>query len=55
MHAKHLDPMIDDRRAPPAKIGAPILRAWNVKEDLINGPARAGMAPVGTEHRSAPC
>jgi transposase len=32
MHAKHLDPMIDDLRALPAKIGVPILKAWNVRK-----------------------
>jgi transposase len=36
MHAKHLDPMIDEFRALPAKIGTPILKAWDVKEDLMD-------------------
>jgi transposase len=34
MHADHLDPMVDDLRALPKRIGEPILTAWNVKEDL---------------------
>ena len=36
MHEKHLDPMIDDLRALPAAIGAPILDACNAKEDLLD-------------------
>lgn len=36
MHEKHLDPMIDDLRALPARIGVPILAAWNAKEDLLD-------------------
>jgi transposase len=36
MHAKHLDAMVDDLRALPMKIGTPILRAWNRKEDLMD-------------------
>jgi hypothetical protein len=35
IHAKHLDPMVDDLKALPKKIGAPILAAWNAKEDLM--------------------
>ncbi|WP_051450234.1 ISL3 family transposase [Actinospica robiniae] len=45
MHAKHLDPMIDDLRALPAKIGIPILKAWNVKEDLMDLLALHGTHP----------
>ncbi|MEY9968117.1 transposase [Streptacidiphilus sp. MAP12-16] len=36
VHADHLDPMVDDLNALPAKIGVPILAAWNAKEDLID-------------------
>jgi transposase len=36
IHAKHLDPMVDDLKALPKKIGAPILAAWNAKEDLMD-------------------
>jgi transposase len=36
MHARHLDPMIDDLRALPKTIGRPVLAAWNVKEDLMD-------------------
>jgi transposase len=36
MHAKHLDPMVDDLQALPARIGEPILAAWNAKEDLLD-------------------
>jgi hypothetical protein len=36
MHAGHLDPMVDDLRCLPKKIGAPILAAWNAKEDLMD-------------------
>jgi transposase len=36
MHAKYLDTMVDDLRALPKKIGAPILAAWNCKEDLMD-------------------
>ncbi|HEY1715269.1 MAG TPA: ISL3 family transposase [Solirubrobacteraceae bacterium] len=45
MHAKHLDPMIDDLRALPLRIGAPILKAWNVKEDLMDLLALHGTHP----------
>ncbi len=34
MHAEHLDPMVADLEDLPKQIGAPILVAWNVKEDL---------------------
>jgi len=36
MHARHLDPMVDDLRSLPKKIGLPILAAWNAKEDLMD-------------------
>jgi transposase len=36
MHARHLDAMVDDLRSLPKKIGAPILAAWNAKEDLMD-------------------
>jgi transposase len=36
MHADHLDPMVEDLKALPKKIGQPILAAWNVKEDLMD-------------------
>lgn len=36
IHAEHLDPMVDDLAALPAKIGVPILAAWNAKEDLMD-------------------
>ncbi len=48
MHAEHLDPMVDDLRALPAKIGVPILKAWNVKEDLMDL-----LAPHGTHPNRA--
>jgi putative component of membrane protein insertase Oxa1/YidC/SpoIIIJ protein YidD len=48
MHAKHLDPMIDDLRGLPARIGIPILTAWNVKEDLMDLLALHGTNPDRT-------
>jgi transposase len=36
MHARHLDAMVDDLRSLPKMIGAPILAAWNAKEDLMD-------------------
>lgn len=36
VHANHLDPMVDDLKALPKKIGVPILAAWNAKEDLLD-------------------
>ena len=45
MHAKHLDPMIDDLRALPKKIGEPILRARGCKEDLMDLLALHGTNP----------
>jgi transposase len=49
IHAKHLAPMIDDLRALPAKIGAPILEAWNVKEGLMDLLALNGTHPDRTK------
>lgn len=46
MHAKHLDAMIDDLRALPKKIGEPILKAWNCKEDLMDLLALHGTNPT---------
>ena len=34
--ARLLDPMVDDLKALPKRIGAPILTAWNCKEDLMD-------------------
>ena len=45
MHADHLDPMVDDLKALPKKIGGPILAAWNVKEDLMDLLALHGRHP----------
>lgn len=45
MHAKHLDPMTDDLRALPKKIGVPILKAWNCKDDLMDLLALHGTNP----------
>lgn len=36
MHADHLDPMVEDLKMLPKKLGEPILVAWNVKEDLMD-------------------
>jgi transposase len=36
MHANQLDPMVDDLKTLPKKIGEPILAAWNCKEDLMD-------------------
>jgi transposase len=49
VHAKHLDPMIDDLRALPEKIGTPILKAWNAKEDLMDLLALHGTHPDRTQ------
>lgn len=49
MHAKHLDSMIGDLLALPKKIGEPILRAWNVKEDLMDLLALHGTHPDRTQ------
>ena len=45
MHADHLDPMVDDLKTLPTKIGGPILAAWNVKEDLMDLLALHGTHP----------
>lgn len=45
MHGCQLDPMIDDLQALPAKIGKPILAAWNAKEDLLDLLALARTQP----------
>ena len=45
MHADHLDPMVEDLQALPKTIGAPILAAWNVKEDLMDLLALHGTHP----------
>ena len=56
MHARHLDPMVDDLRSLPKKIGRPILAAWNAKEDLLDllalhgtGPDRAAISRLLTK------
>ncbi|WP_219539950.1 ISL3 family transposase [Nonomuraea guangzhouensis] len=36
MHARQLDPMVDDLQALPARLGRAILAAWNAKEDLLD-------------------
>jgi transposase len=36
MSGKHLDRLVDTIHALPATIGAPILAAWNAKEDLLD-------------------
>ncbi|SDL76896.1 Transposase [Nonomuraea jiangxiensis] len=36
MHGTQLDPMVDDLHALPARLGRPILAAWNAKEDLLD-------------------
>lgn len=48
MHAKHLDPMVDDLHALPTGIGTPILTAWNAKEDLLDLLALARTHPDRT-------
>jgi transposase len=48
MHATHLDPMVDDLRALPVRIGTPILTAWNAKEDLLDLLALARTHPDRT-------
>ncbi|MFC4059655.1 ISL3 family transposase [Planomonospora corallina] len=45
MHGEHLDPMVDDLLGLPARIGAPILAAWNAKEDLLDVLALARTHP----------
>jgi transposase len=36
MSGKHLDRLVDTIHALPATVGAPILAAWNAKEDLLD-------------------
>lgn len=49
MHADHLDPMVEGLQALPARIGPPILAAWNVKEDLMDLLALHGTGPTRTK------
>ena len=60
MHASQLDPMVEDLQALPAKIGVPILAAWNAKEDLMDllalmhtNPARTRIAHLLTRFYAA--
>ena len=48
MHGSQLDPMIDDLIALPKRLGAPILTAWNAKEDLLDVLALARTHPDRT-------
>ncbi|MGP3966041.1 ISL3 family transposase [Nonomuraea sp. 3N208] len=48
MHGAQLDPMIDDLMALPKRLGAPILAAWNAKEDLLDVLALARTHPDRT-------
>jgi transposase len=48
MHARQLDPMVDDLHALPARLGRPILAAWNAKEDLLDLLALARTHPDRT-------
>jgi hypothetical protein len=48
MYASQLDPMIDDLMALPKRLGAPILAAWNAKEDLLDVLALARTHPDRT-------
>ncbi|MFI7425288.1 transposase [Nonomuraea sp. NPDC049684] len=48
MHGAQLDPMVDDLHALPARLGAPILAAWNAKEDLLDLLALARIHPDRT-------
>jgi len=45
MHARHVDRLTDTLSNLPAKIGAPILAAWNAKEDLLDLLALARTRP----------
>ena len=49
VHSKHLDPMVDDLKALPPKIGLPILAAWNAKEDLMDLLALMHTNPARTQ------
>ncbi|MDA0643106.1 ISL3 family transposase [Nonomuraea ferruginea] len=48
MHGAQLDPMVDDLQALPQRLGAPILAAWNAKEDLLDLLALARTRPDRT-------
>ncbi|MFF5075374.1 ISL3 family transposase [Micromonospora olivasterospora] len=45
MHARHVDRLVDTLTALPTRIGAPILAAWNAKEDLLDLLATARTHP----------
>jgi hypothetical protein len=45
MSGKHVDRLVDTPQSLPAKIGAPILAAWNAKEDLLDLLATARTRP----------
>lgn len=47
--ARLLDPLVDDLKALPKKIGEPILTAWHCKEDLMDLLAPTGTHPTRTE------
>jgi transposase len=48
MHGAQLDPMVDDLQALPARLGRPILTAWNAKEDPLDLLALARIHPDRT-------
>jgi transposase len=45
MRGKHVDRLVDTLESLPARIGAPILAAWNAKEDLLDLLATARTQP----------
>ncbi|MFE9960165.1 ISL3 family transposase [Micromonospora sp. NPDC005299] len=45
MHGKHVDRLVDTLETLPTTIGAPILAAWNAKEDLLDLLATARTHP----------
>lgn len=47
--ARLLDPMVDDLRALQKKIGEPIVKAWNCKEDLMDLLSPTGTNPPRSE------
>ena len=49
MHAKHLDPMVQDLMDLPKKIGTAILAAWNLKVNLMDLLALTRTNPVRTQ------
>jgi transposase len=51
MRGKHVDRLIDTLEALPATIGAPILAAWNAKEDLLDLLATASQPDREHVHR----